>query len=813
MSYENSSLAFETPSSLSSFVGPSTTTSGHPVSQARQPGGYSQPDTFDWTSREINATAIIFGVDSLPFGPASTDVHFFDALAVLKGWYAYQQVAPRFLGFKYDSIQIRVTINNPKGIVGGIFVGWYPYTDYYDESTAETTNLWLDGQQNNLNFLNSTDCQMMSFGDAQDVVFTIPWTFKYPMFKNYWLDTYSAAGTQLQRPMPGFPVVFAQNYDSSFVSTITNPALLQFFVKFQGLEFYGPGVPDAPPTRPQGAPSNAHSVDMSALFPDGFDAHSGSEVLAAAAVGTLVEKAISTVSETMTSMIPSSDATFATSTADPGNYDNPSAVQMSYFGDITSQGKPQIRPVFFPGSPVPASRADLKFQTYMSRPALVANGNSSQSRLTITNDPCAYPTYMRYFAMCHRYWTGTINYHIVVTGHPMIQCRLTTTIRYNFGEFPTPATAFNSFDTHQETFYGSKTLTIPCPFLAATDWLPINDEGAEEQRNEACVQVLIKLDVISTMLTVQPSIPFFVFQSAGKDFTLAQPYSVGLNYTPVAEPPLNESVFDILGAPSQEVDFDAHIGIPVYDHSTMSTKTRETAPPLTLPHSTDMMELMQTWSRCVPFDDYNNVVGNEEPIPDAAIGFDGPCWWPPVDRARDYNTNNSWYFTLDYVHYFSILFLFFRGSIAAKLTYNKKVRTQHSLTADVLYVSIASDETIRIPSHCQFLHDASTLPPHSNFGNGTFATSTELQPVLEVNIPVRALTTFANTIPQMVTRGIARYEDRRQDGVKTNAILYDASNNILCDKMARKVDDDFVLAVESTLPPWNFWAYRGSIPI
>lgn len=821
MSYENSSLAFKTDSSLSEWVGPSTITAGHPVSQVRQPGGYAPFDTFDWMTREINLTALSpTALEFVPVGPASTAVHSFAPIDSLKEWIPFKNVMTNFYGFSYDSIQVRVTINNPKGIVGGLFAGWFPYHDYYDEDIAGTIGCWIDGNANNRAFLNSTDCQFFSFGDAQDVTMTIPWTFKYPMYKTKWLQTRNV-GTQNGRPPTGVPVIYVQNYSSTYVNSITKPAQLQIFIKYEGLKLYGPTIlqnfvaaqdpkrPRKPPLPPYD-PTQPESFDpQSDPFDPNmdFDPQSDGGVLEAAAVGALMEAGISKMSDMVTPFSDAPATSISLPTPEPGNFDNPSAVQMSYFGDITTRGNPQVRPVFIPRLPPPSTPNDLSVKKYLSRPAFVTAGSTSGG-VALDVHPTASYDYMNYFAMVNRYWRGVINYHVYVTSMPMVQCKFTATINYLDGASSNNLNRFNSYDTLQETFYGSKTFTIPAPFLTNADYLPIADPTMPTHITNRSVSCLVefKLEVVSTMLDVDPTIPFFVFRTAGDDFSLFQPYPPGLYYSPdVIPPPLDPQInpFD------PGMTFDAQIGLPTFDHTVMTSRHQPTVDPGTLTPFTDFMDLMQIWSRSVPFKDYNNTLSNEEPIPDVTAGFDGPCWWPPVDRARHYEANNSWYFTVDYVHYLSILFLYWRGSIAAKVTYNPLIRGE-SNKASVLYVSLASDLTLRSPSHCAFGHDYESLPPIANFGTGTFATSTELQPVLECSIPMRATTTWSNCIPQTIKRGVAREDDEYPSGVYTNILLYNESSNKLADQFARKVDSDFALAVEAPLPPVQFWMQRGS---
>jgi hypothetical protein len=323
------------------------------------------------------------------------------------------------------------------------------------------------------------------------------------------------------------------------------------------------------------------------------------------------------------------------------------------------------------------------------------------------------------------------------------------------------------------------------------------------------------------MLDVAPVMLALVYVSAGPDFKFYQPFPPGLYDTPLpAEKPTpatdkhSTSVdpFQEFArkreAKGKEVELDAHVGLPMLsDADVAHTRAGVTPDPGTMFAFEDFMDYMQIWSRAVPFSDYDP--GDEEPIPSAAVGCVSPVWFPPVDRARDMDANNSWFFTIDYVHFFSILFMYWRGSISSKIVVAPA--TVRGVDDSTVYVSLGHLAYTRQMSYCPFPYSSLDLPPLSNFGAGTVCTAPAFQPVLEVTVPYRGSNTWANCNVNFYNRGVVTvFDDPPPSPVFTNVVLQNTSNDVLADAMFRKADSDFSLGVCSTLPPPPFWIYRGA---
>lgn len=821
-SYENVDIAYTTSSSLSSWTGPSAVSEPNPIHAVRQAGDTVPSDSFEWTTREISLVQLDGG-EYVSMGPGFPSYAHFSPISLLRSWRPFSSVYHNFYSFSFESIEVRISATNPKSIVGGVVVGWFPFRDFYDENVIGTVDVWMSNDLHSSALMNSTDSQLMLLGAAQDATFTIPWPFKYTSYLMHWLLDLDD-GSQDKRPPSGSPIIYLKLLSSNYVSSISNPAQFRVFAKLNGLKFYGPGISD-------------------------FEMQSGAEVFAGVAAAAALDKAAEFAVDSIAAFSEETAGPAPSYTSTPGNYDNPSAVQMSYFGDTTSSDFPLTRPPFVSGLPPPDESETTLIATYLNQPQFVVAAQSGSTYTRLRMDPMnffespeAHPeaNYFSYFGGINQFWRGGLNFIIVVAGHPMVECRLVGSISYNNQVSPTvPLSGFNNYSTLDKTFMGCSTITFPMPFLSPLDYLPINDQLVTPVK-VAPAYLDVKLEVVSTMLDILPVIPFYVFVVAGKDFSFYQPYPPGLYYTPETLPPgaqrlesesseepkmtdlekqleyyterlkaletgdeprfqgeLKVVRYAIKNLESQFLTFQ--IGLPILEVNEIApTRAAITKDPGTLCAFTDMLDYMKIWSRCVPFDDYDND-GDEEPIPDATWGIISPCWFPPVDRARDMNAQNSWYFTLDYVHYLSILFMYYRGSIAGKAIYNPTSRTE---ATDALYVTqLAPCVTCRKPSHCPFPWDQNTLPALSNFGAGTFCTSAKLQPVLEFTIPYRGSTIWADTIPQMVRRGIARNEDPIQASVTTNIQLQNTETDVLADALYRKVDKDFVLGMRSTFPP------------
>lgn len=785
MSFENQQVSVTSKSDLSTWTGPGVLTKPDAVHRVRQDDDPVEFDTFDWTERMFRLGSSA-STQNIPVGPGTPTFGYFDLPSILQQWIPYRDIQHKYYGFSYDSLEIRVTLSNPKNIVGGVHVGWMPYVDFFDENIVGTVDVWnLDELHQSVMINSSSQTQLMLFGNAQDVQFTIPWQFKYPLLPNWSFNLN-------ERPPYGTPIVWwRQAPASAYVTSVLVPSVATMFCTVKGMKFYGPGLSIG---------EEKSSSKERTVFQSGLE---GGMALLAEAGGVLVaDKALSALNDMLTSDSAPTQGVNLDDEASTGNFDSPTSVQMSYFGDMASTKVSGLKSIFNPLQP-DATSAPTEASEYLNRPQFIGHTTTSVQSIVIRGNPM-FPitdtivspdkgTYFKYFSMVNRYWRGTLMLHAIIAGHPMVEVRVSASVSYPDQAFPIESTDFENFATYKGAFNGSKHLVFPMPFLSPHDYIPVVDtlnEILHESRDKLFSCMLhFRVEIVSTMLDVMPTIPVYFYMAAGPDFRFYQPYAPGLQN-------LEEEVTTL------------QVALPL-DPEIASVRGATIPDPGILPAFNDMFDYMHLWSRALPFFDYRNGT-DQEPILDASVGYSSPCWFPPVDRARDQAANNSWYFTLDYLSYFSILFLYWRGSISTKVA----IATSDIRGVDSKYVYVTLGDPVgfsRAKVHCPFPVSPSTLPPNSNFGNGTIATPSDLQPVMEATIAYRGCNTFEYTIVNANYRGqmFSSGYGVPSASVKTNVLLNNQSTDMLADAMFRKAGQDFVLGVQSTLPPPMFWILRG----
>jgi len=530
--------------------------------------------------------------------------------------------------------------------------------------------------------------------------------------------------------------------------------------------------------------------------------------------------------------------------ANPGNFDNPQAVQMSYFGDTTSVSFPQTRPIFKNGLPSPNENPVPRVSDFLKRPQYIGRGLSGNTDEYFANPMqpnmdlgwVSAANYFRYFGMINRFWRGTLLLHFIVAGHPLIELEFKSVTHYGFFPGATPVDEFSTASVHSSVFSGSKHIVVPLPFLSNRDYFPVVDSNDVNLRGYAFPSwCTILLRVVGTMLDVVPSVPYYVFMSAGPDFKFYQPYPCGLYNLVGSEADKTVNALANLVGNTLASNLDEHltpkaknknknkngatssrsgrkdpktskqVGLPFMNEIEIAKNRAAITPdPGIMPAFETFFDYMKIWSRSVSFFDYDND-DDEEPIPNAEVGMTSPCWFPPVDRARDVDANNSWFFTQDYVAYLSILFLYWRGTIGVKVN----VGAPRYATPLFIYTALRGidDSVYRVQTHSPFFIPVDNLPAPANFATGAVATPSSLQPILEASIPYRGTNIWSTSILNSYGRGVARLDDPQPALVHTNVIL-EAEGGLL-DAMFRKVDSDFSLCLESTLPPPLFWIRRG----
>ena len=772
---ENDNATFTTTSDLSEWAGPEMINPLLPAIPGRDPTPTVEPDEFDWTDRLIEVSAPF--PDGIPMSSAEgTTYYSFPLLATLKVADIFKSLLGKYYAFSYDSITITLTTSDPKGLVGGMLVGWIPYIDYFDKGPTQTMEAWKSDPLLMHAIYNNPNTQLVTFGASQDITMTIPWTFKFPFYLVKWVAQ-ETTDTQDGRPPHGYPIFWMDMLRSFFVSSVIMPARVRIFARFNGLKFYGPM-------------RNAADLEL----------QSGGGALAMAAVNAAVTAGTTIVTDTLVSKIKSlGGPSINTGESSTDNFDRPQAVQMAYLGDTTSTGPPLVDPIFIPASP--ASREAVPSVLEMlKRPQYLTTFDTSRtSSAVITNNPTGFginarSNYFQYFGMINRYWRGTMILHVIVAGHPFIEVSFKARVSYP-GSTVESRQEFIEFAVHKSVFNGTKHIKIPIPFLSPNDYRPVYDKPGTTSMTTT---VSLDVKIVSTMLDVVPNIPYYVFMSAGDDFSFYQPYPPGL---------YNVHEYTSRKSTSKSPDdLEMQVGLPMTGEEEIArTRFALTSDPGTLTAFNSIFDYMQVWSRCIPFKDYDNS-GDEEPIPDAIPGFSSASWYPPIDRSADIGANNSWYFTLDYVAYLSSLFILYKGGMGFKVVAASQNRPQDGY----LYVSLG-DSAIsnRQRAHCPFPYNDNEIPPNANLGAGSVVTPIVHQPVLETTLPYRGVNIWSNVIWSAAKRGVARSEDAYNAGVQTNVVLQNTSNDVLTDVMFRKAGIDFDLSVEAGLPPPTMWIARG----
>lgn len=803
---ENTNTKVATTSDLSEWVGPNTTTPDVNQHIARNMRDLVESDHLDWTDRLFAFDEIKGFPDGIPIGPTqTTNTGMYDILDLIREYTLLGFPLTKYAALSYDSLEIRITVSDPKNLVGGMFFGWWPYIDWYDKNPEETFNVITAEEFLRNSFFNGPYTHFLPFGMSEDIAFTIPWTFKSPLLTTQLVQNLNSASPS-NRPCYGTPCVWWAMADgSNYVTSVTNPAALRIFAKFNNLRFYGP--------------SN-EATEFVLQNQSGLEAVAGAEVVTAIA-STLGADAL--VSKFTDMFVPGEEAT---ELAETGTYDDPQSVQLAYFGDTTSCSYPTTTPIFSPhlnmqSVPTPSVHEML------SRPQFIGVFDSSITDFTVfTNDPMRFRTfdgtpgncantYFRFIGMLNRYWRGTLNFHFIIAGHPLIQVQFNAFVSYSNSN----ALASNlgaEFARHLTTFPGSKHIVIPCPYLTMADYMPVYDAYPFDAPPAIShnARINARLRVVSTMLDLAPTIPCYVFVSAGSDFKFYSPIPPGL-YNPdeITPTPVSDGLDKIFTFiplkgtkdPPKEPLLEDQVFLPMTDQiETARSRFMITSDPGTHVSLPTVYDYMKLWSRSVPFLDYDND-DDEEPTPDASVGFTSATWYPPIDRSEDMDANNSWYFTLDYIAYFSSLFALYKGEMGFKLCVSSdEARPQNGY----VYVSLG-DPVTRQKTHIPFGYTDEQVPPESNFGAGTVITPQSKQPVLDFTLPYRGSNVWSWTIINAYTRGsIPDFGIIPNASVNHNIVLI-SDSDVLLDAMFRKIGPNFALAVEAGLPPPTMWAARG----
>ena len=205
-----------------------------------------ESDKLDLTDRLMNVLVetsyVTLPTDSVPFGTGYPLDCLLNPLLCFKKAPALKQPLSLYAAFKYDSVDIVVSFSSPKGLAGGGIVGWFPYTEWYNpDSLNDLKTIYnTNNQLNIISLINSMrDSSVFSLDCAQDVKFTIPWTFSQTFLTRDYIDTMMTYVNNGDL-WPGTPLVYMRGLSARTVSGSSNSTPVRVFARFNGLEWYLP---------------------------------------------------------------------------------------------------------------------------------------------------------------------------------------------------------------------------------------------------------------------------------------------------------------------------------------------------------------------------------------------------------------------------------------------------------------------------------------------------------------------------------------------------------------------------------------------
>jgi len=739
----------------------------------------------------------------LPSGGTST--LDFSLLYLIANFFQIRPQLSNYKYFSYDAIEIRTTISSPKGVSGGMYVGWYPYHPI--ETTTYTS--YTDPSI----LLLRKDTVFVSASTSEDVKHTIPWTFPCNMLSCEWLKSLTSESPAANN-VPGMPRLVIAKLVLAYVSSVAKGALVRVFMKFKGMKFYGPTYHVNALEGKQYQQMMTGIVGGAAkLAVEAGIAHGVGHIVADVAAGA-VEKTADFVCEN-TGFCPDvkqfTKAFRGIANSAVDNYVNPTHLMAAPFGDTTSSSVTIAPPIFGPSSLPPTPEADevsLNMMEFLSRPQYVGTATLNGSVTVFKNDPQsplgtgALPpaNWFKFFANLARYWRGTMLFHVVVMGHPMIEVEFTTVIVY---ESSTASTApagdvLNTYSNYVTRFSGTKVITVPMPFLTNSSYLPLA-EGFHT------TLLYCSGKVLSTMLDMDPTIHYAVFVSAGDDFSYFQPRPPGQYLT--ANVTSQAAAKATKAKKSRKKDTESRqyqqcrlpsVGAEMHKIDVKLTTDRGTLMPVN-----EFKELMAL---------YANVL--EVNVTDADNLWTYPLVFPngfrPGTTAPSPALPHDWYARQDYLGYLSSLFLMFRGDMNYKAFVN--VITDLGDNRPIAYVSLGDPITSELaysPWEYSSAYEFGASN-YMNFGTGVVSTVTAVQPVMEFCLPLRCALPMSYASRYDSLKGDA-FEIRSENAlVNTNLFTGAALPEYgIVDLLYRKRGSNFDLFHEVLPPPYSLWGVRG----
>lgn len=721
-----------------------------------------ESDKLDLTDRLMNVLVetsyVSLPTDSLPFGTGYPLDCLLNPLLCFKKAPALKQPLSLYAAFRYESIDIVISFSSPKGLAGGGIVGWFPYTEWYNpDSLNDLRSIYnANDQINMISLMNSMrDASVFSLDLAQDVKFTIPWTFSQSFLVRDYVDsmmTYVNNGDL----WPGTPLVYMRGLSARTVSGSSNSTPIRVFARFNGLQWYLPIARDNLTQKQSGLEAPM------ALAAD-FMADSAASALAGAAASL----GLPFYSE-------------------PGTMSSPKIVTPSYSGDTASTAPPDV-PIFQEWQEPAAPKHSVL--EYLTQPQYIGSTTTGPGFVTtyvnpfnakFGDGPSNPPTWLRFFSMLNYYWRGSLKLDFLIFGHPTAEVYHQIKLNY-------PGIAVNlSSDMSVNpiamgTSNGFHRVSVTVPYARACDFTQVLENGNTDQYSSASVSA--SFEVINYMLDTAPVFDVCCFISAGDDFCLYQPYAPGYNNV------ISSGVEKQILLPKAHEIFHTR-SLPVHGMPVM-------------PSCENVEDYMRIWSRAIPFLTKDT---NGEPIPDLSTGLTNASWLYYDTAIRTNSNDNSIFQSYDYIALLSRLFCFYRGSIGAKIMIDSQ--SDDSDVHHYRYVELIPRLDSKLPTHTPYSF-GSTEFPNANLGNGMVITPSGLQPVIDVTIPYRsnyAWSPTSNYIPKM--NAISKADILDVPLVAHNIVLQVNSGD-LRDALFRKIGPDFSLRVPTVMPPPGLWLNRG----
>lgn len=712
----------------------------------------------------------------LIIGSGSMINEMWNPLALFAHAVPLMQACELYHGAVWDSISVTISLSAPKGLTGAIVVGAFPYYNWFNPTSIAELNTRMTSTSELIQSLLSGDnCRLMYLSESKDVTFEIPWTYQQTYIQRQALQV--AFGTSTSSIVPGTPIVFIHTLSARAVSSTTTNSQVRIFYQFKNLRFVCPAVITSPLRNTRTMRQSGVEEVMATAFAVDEVANAGSEIMAAMGLGSIFGEEVE-------------------SEFKEGSYERPTAVQMAYAGDTTSNGPPPTSPIFFEMATSKLPRHPVS--DFIGRKQYLMKMTTGGSSEIFYNSP-TFPygvsqigkhmaTWLRYFSMLNTFWRGTMVYSFVILGHPMVETKYSFVLSYP-PESTTVTPNLSTASVLRGVCSGVTIVEVPMPFAFQSDHAPIVDAlnvSAINFLSTVSSAVVASFEVVSTMLDVAPVMDILVFVSAGKDFSFYQPYAPGANN-------VVSSGFEKHSLTEAQCGLDP-------PNVVFQTRAKEVGPSNLMVRCENVEDYTRYWSRCIPYSD----LSGGEPSPDLQIGLITAGWWVTDSAAYAYETQNSWYVTQDYLSFISCLFMFYRGSIAAKIFCIPTTETYK-------YVQVMPQPYARQQTHTPFTTAAVALPANVNLGDGTVVTPGGLQPVIDLTVPYRSVYFWR------ATDVVANYEKSPLPGSANPAAAGWIRHNIdlqvpggdLNDAVFRKSGPDLAFAVPINMPPPNLWMSRG----